>query len=71
MRSSHGPVIAMHPSQSGMMKRPRVRSMEILELAERLGSGQSLIPEDREARIRMVGLINEMAGEQGFAWHCE
>ena len=49
---------------------PRVRSMEILELAERLGSGQSLIPDDREARIRMVGLINEMAGEQGFAWHC-
>ena len=49
---------------------PRVRSMEILELAERLGSGQSLIPGDREARIRMVGLINEMAGEQGFAWHC-
>ena len=49
---------------------PRVRSMEILELAERLGSGQSLIPEDRETRIRMVGLINEMAGEQGFAWHC-
>ena len=49
---------------------PRVRAMEILELAERLGKGPSLIPADREHRIRMVGLINEIAGEQGFAWQC-
>lgn len=49
---------------------PRVRAIEILELAERLGEGPSLIPRDREDRIRMVGLINEIAGEQGFAWQC-
>ena len=69
MRSLHGPVIEM-PVAVLNDEAPRVRSMEILELAGALGSGRGIIPDDREARIRMVGLINEMAGEQGFAWHC-
>ena len=48
---------------------PRVRTMEIIDLAERLGSGPSLVPTDRQNRIFMVGLINELAGEKGFAWN--
>lgn len=47
---------------------PRVRCIEILDLAERLGSGQSLYPEAIEQRIDMVGLINELAGENGLLW---
>ena len=48
---------------------PRVRWLEILDLAERLGSGPSLVPTDRAERMFMVGLINEMAGEGGLAWN--
>lgn len=48
---------------------PRVRWLEILDLAERLGRGPSLMPEDRDDRIFMVGLINEIAGERGMAWN--
>lgn len=48
---------------------PRVRWLEILDLAERLGNGTSLYPEDRANRMLMVGLINEIAGERGFAWN--
>ncbi len=48
---------------------PRVRWLELLDLAERLGSGPSLAPEDRDNRVFMVGLINEIAGEGGMAWN--
>ena len=48
---------------------PRVRWSEILDLAERLGSGPSLVPADRDDRIYMMGLINEIAGEGGLAWN--
>jgi hypothetical protein len=48
---------------------PRVRWLEILDLAERLGSGTSLVPVDRADRIFMVGLVNEIAGEGGLAWN--
>ena len=48
---------------------PRVRWLEILDLAERLGSGASLVPEDRTERMFMIGLVNEIAGERGFAWN--
>ena len=48
---------------------PRVRTMELIDLAERLGSGPSLVPTDRGRRMLMVGLINEIAGERGFAWN--
>ena len=46
-----------------------MRWLEILDLAERLGSGASLVPSDMNARMFMVGLINEIAGERGFAWN--
>ena len=48
---------------------PRVRWLELLDLAERLGSGASLYPTNREDRMLMVGLVNEIAGERGFAWN--
>ena len=48
---------------------PRVRWMEIVELAERIGDGPSLIPDAIDQRMAMVGLVNEIAGESGFAWH--
>lgn len=47
----------------------RVRWLEILDLAERMGSGASLVPEIRDDRMLMVGLINEIAGENGFGWN--
>ncbi len=47
---------------------PRTQWAEILALAERLGSGPSLVPADPELRVRMFGLANEIAGQQGFGW---
>ena len=48
---------------------PRVRWLEIVELAERLGTGPRLLPERMDERMVMVGLTNEIAGESGYAWH--
>ena len=48
---------------------PRVGWLEILNLAERLGSGPSLVPSDRDDRMLMVGLSNELIGENGFIWN--
>ena len=48
---------------------PRVRWLELLDLSERLGNGKSLYPASREDRMLMVGLTNEIAGENGFAWN--
>ena len=42
--------------------------LEILNLAERLGSGPSLVPPDIDDRMLMVGLSNELIGENGFIW---
>jgi glutathione S-transferase len=41
---------------------------EILLLAERLGSGPSLIPTDPIERALMVGFSTEICGPDGFAW---
>ena len=48
---------------------PRVRWQEILDLAERLGSGPSLYPDDIEQRMQVVGLSSEICNEGGLAWH--
>lgn len=37
-------------------------------LAERLAPQPKLIPDDAEERLRMFGLIREIAGEMGFGW---
>ena len=41
---------------------------EILFLAERLGSGPSLIPSDATERALMFGLAHEIVGENGLGW---
>ena len=48
---------------------PRVGWLEILNLAERLGAGPSLIPSAVDDRMLMVGLTNELIGENGFIWN--
>ena len=48
---------------------PRVGWLEILYLAERLGAGPSLIPPDIDDRMLMVGLSNELIGENSFIWN--
>jgi len=48
---------------------PRAHWLQILHLAERLGSGPSLIPQQLSDRMLMIGLINEIAGEDGMAWN--
>ena len=48
---------------------PRVGWLEILNLAERLGSGPSLVPESIDERMLMVGMSNELIGENGFIWN--
>jgi glutathione S-transferase len=41
---------------------------QVLFLAERLAPDPALIPADPALRARMLGLIHEIAGEQGLAW---
>ncbi len=48
---------------------PRVGWLEILNLAERLGSGPPLVPSDVGERAAMVGLVNELIGENGWVWN--
>ena len=47
---------------------PRVRWHEIMTLAERIGSGASLVPDNIDDRMRMVGIISELADEGGLVW---
>ena len=47
----------------------RVTPLDMINLAQRLGSGPSLVPEDIDERIAMFGLLNEVAGENGLAWN--
>jgi hypothetical protein len=42
--------------------------MEILMLAERLGSGPSLLPGDTVGRALALGLSCEICGPEGFGW---
>jgi glutathione S-transferase len=48
---------------------PRTGWLEILNLAERLGRGPSLLPHDAQQRMTLVGLANELIGENGFVWN--
>jgi hypothetical protein len=49
-------------------ERARTGWSEIFALAERLGRGDSLLPDDPADRAHMFGLIHELAGEGGFGW---
>jgi glutathione S-transferase len=48
---------------------PRSGWLDILNLAERLGSGPSLMPADISDRMKLVGFTNELIGENGFVWN--
>ncbi|MEM9624306.1 MAG: hypothetical protein AAF993_21885 [Pseudomonadota bacterium] len=47
---------------------PRAGWLDILNLAERLGSGPPLLPENRDERMQMVAWANELIGEDGWVW---
>lgn len=47
---------------------PQSTWLEILLLAERIGSGPSLIPEDPIDRALMMGFSTEICSPDGFAW---
>jgi glutathione S-transferase len=47
---------------------PQSTWQEILLLAERIGSGPSLIPADPLDRALMMGLSTEICGPDGFGW---
>ena len=49
-------------------ERPRSSWIDQLNLAERLAPEPRLVPADFDARVRMFGLINEIAGEHGLGW---
>lgn len=55
--------IAMHGDEP-----PQSTWLEILLLAERIGSGPSLIPEDPIDRALMMGFSTEICSPDGFAW---
>ncbi len=61
-RHRNGPVVVYNDEA------PRVRWHEIMTLAERLGSGPSLVPENIDERMRMVGIVSELADEGGLVW---
>lgn len=50
-------------------ERPRASWIDQLNLAERLAPEPLLVPVDFAARVRMFGLINEIAGENGLGWN--
>ena len=48
---------------------PHSTWLEILLLAERIGSGPSLIPDDPLDRALMMGISTEICSPDGFAWN--
>jgi glutathione S-transferase len=59
---SHNAPVVVHDEEP-----PRTGWAEIVELAERLGEGPSLVPSDHERRVRMFGLAHELLGPTGVA----
>jgi glutathione S-transferase len=47
---------------------PRTGWAEILSLAERIGGRVSLVPANIERRVRLFGLVHELAGEGGVGY---
>jgi hypothetical protein len=50
-------------------ERPRANWLELLHLAERLREEPRLLPDECEARARVIGLCAELCSEGGFGWH--
>jgi glutathione S-transferase len=43
--------------------------IQILLMAERIGSGPSLLPEDALERALVIGISHEICGQDGFGWN--
>jgi glutathione S-transferase len=43
--------------------------VQILLLAERIGAGPSLLPEDALERALVIGIAHEICGQDGFGWN--
>nr|WP_245405840.1 hypothetical protein [Sphingobium sp. Sx8-8] len=50
-------------------EKPRHSWLDILFLAERLGSGPSLLPATREGQAECVGVSHQICGEDGLGWN--
>lgn len=50
-------------------ERPRSGWLDILYLAERVGTGPSLLPDDLELRAQSIGLSHQICGEDGLGWN--
>lgn len=50
-------------------ERPRHSWIDILYLAERLGSGPSLLPATRQGQVDCIGLSHQICGEDGLGWN--
>ena len=71
---SHSELIAWTAQSSAPVavwedERPRSSWVDQLNLAERLAPEPRLVPLDFDQRVRMFGLINEVAGENGLGWN--
>jgi glutathione S-transferase len=60
---SHNVPVVLHDDEP-----PRTGWSEIVALAARLGPPGALLPTDITARVEQVGLLHELAGEDGLGW---
>ena len=49
-------------------EKARVGWLDILYLAERIGSGPSLLPDSRALQVECIGLSHQLCGEDGLGW---
>ncbi len=61
---SHNVPVVLHDDDP-----PRTNWAEIVMLADRLAAPGLLLARDLERRVRTIGLIHELAGEQGVGWN--
>lgn len=50
-------------------EKPRSSWIDILYLAERLGEGPSLLPQDPDRLVECIGLSHRICGEDGLGWN--
>ncbi len=60
---SHNVPVVIHADEP-----PRTSWAEIVMLADRLGAPGVLVPAELDRRVRTIGLIHELAGENGLGW---
>jgi glutathione S-transferase len=50
-------------------EKPRSSWIDILYLAERLGEGPSLLPQDPDRLVECIGISHRICGEDGLGWN--